>query len=464
MKTKYKKKIFFAPQYDAGAIQQFLEDMAARGYMYVKCQGLFFCFEECEPRKIKFQVDYFDKASIMDTNPEEATLEYMEYCQACGWKHLYSNGKMQVFYSEEDAPPLHTDEEIKFKYLVKNALLLYGIQWFIVPLIYLFSCVFPYVSKIFGSGEHSAFQYAMTAANCATFFMPLAGILFILYNIASLIRFLIFYIKNRKWVKTGKPIEFYSYRNAKRFGIFSVNCLLVIMLIVILGFSNQWQLTVIMALGIAVILGVVLAAVKFLQSQYANRALNIIISIAAGVIGSGAMIVIIIFGVLIMTWGESETVEVNGVLYSYSSDDIPVTLEELGIDSSEYNFLYEEKYKDDYQSPWAKYISYWNAYVAMDEEEDSEMPYFKVDIFESHVSKLTEGYREKWLQNTKYDIEFLSQETANDWGVEKAYSIKVKNLAESEARLFLIKGKKTIVIAGKFEASEEAREALKTLY
>ena len=26
----------------------------------------------------------------------------MEYCQACGWKHLYSNGKMQVFYSEED--------------------------------------------------------------------------------------------------------------------------------------------------------------------------------------------------------------------------------------------------------------------------------------------------------------------------------------------------------------------------
>lgn len=477
MRKKYKRKVFLAMEYDAEAIQQFLEEMAEQGYMYVKNQGVFYCFEECEPRKIKFQVDYFDKANIMDTNPEEKTLEYIEFCQECGWKHISSNGKMQIFYSEEeDITPLHTDEKIKLKYIAKNTLLVYGIQWFFLPLMFLFSGIFPYFFRFFVTEKMGAESYAMTVADCFAIFMPLFAINYMLYSIISILRFMRFYLKNRQRVNNGETIEFYSCHSARKFGKFSMCYVWGILLLLLLSLCSRWEMMLTAVISFLVIIAAVMAAVRFSQSKYANRIVNIVSAVVVGVGSAGLLMGILVFGIIYVTSEGSETiVKEDGVVYIYSYEEIPVTLEMLGVNSTEYDFLYEERYKDEYKSPWAEYISYGNWYVAEDGEEDrgeyeeddkkKELPYFSVDIFQSPISKMTKEYTKKWLETPEYNVKLLSEETAKNWGAEQAYAMTPKNMTERDAQLLLIiKEEKVIVIAGNFEASEQAKEALQTLY
>lgn len=65
---------------------------------------------------MKFSVDLFNKATVADTRPEKDTKEYIEYCREAGWQHIYTNGKLQFFYSELEHPtPIETN---KFKYKI----------------------------------------------------------------------------------------------------------------------------------------------------------------------------------------------------------------------------------------------------------------------------------------------------------------------------------------------------------
>ena len=96
--------------YDHEAIERKLEKMAAEGWMLKKAGSFFWTYEKAEPRKLRFAVSYFPKASEFDPAPSEAQLEKEELIEGDGWKLLLRWDAMQIFYTDRlDAVPIDTD-------------------------------------------------------------------------------------------------------------------------------------------------------------------------------------------------------------------------------------------------------------------------------------------------------------------------------------------------------------------
>jgi hypothetical protein len=96
--------------YDRDTIERKLEKMAADGWMLKKPGSFFWTYEKAEPRKLRFAVSYFPKASEFDPAPSEAQLEKEELIESDGWKLLLRWDAMQIFYTDrEDAVPIDTD-------------------------------------------------------------------------------------------------------------------------------------------------------------------------------------------------------------------------------------------------------------------------------------------------------------------------------------------------------------------
>ncbi len=153
-KEKLIRKILVSQLYELTAVEQFLEEMANKGLMFVKVIGMIYYFQECEPKKVKFAVDIFDKASIFDTREADSTLEYIDYCEEAGWKFLYSTGKIQFFYTELEEPvEIQTDDKLKLKSIVKMQLLQYLPSW-----IGTFYISYVFLSEFFYMNTYSFFM------------------------------------------------------------------------------------------------------------------------------------------------------------------------------------------------------------------------------------------------------------------------------------------------------------------
>ena len=96
--------------YDSEAIQQKLEQMAARGWMIQKAGNLFWTYTKIPPQKLRFAVTYFPGASEFDPRPSEKQLEREELCAQDGWRLVLRWDAMQIFCTDrEDAVPIETD-------------------------------------------------------------------------------------------------------------------------------------------------------------------------------------------------------------------------------------------------------------------------------------------------------------------------------------------------------------------
>ena len=96
--------------YDSEAIQQKLEQMAARGWMIQKAGNLFWTYTKIPPQKLRFAVTYFPGASEFDPSPSEKQLEKEELCAQDGWRLVLRWDVMQIFCTDrEDAVPIDTD-------------------------------------------------------------------------------------------------------------------------------------------------------------------------------------------------------------------------------------------------------------------------------------------------------------------------------------------------------------------
>ena len=210
------KKIFTAAQYDFKAIEEYLEKMALKGYMFTEIKGIFWCFEKCEPTKLRFQVDNFDKATIFDGASEGETTEYVEYCEQCGWHYITGNGKMQFFYTEdENAVPIQTDAGLELKNVVKSTLKSNIFSWFVLPAAFLLNIVIGML-QIFDN------TYGIFTNNISGDNLMCIGVgfyvVYILVTIASVLRFVIFVGRSRRSIAKGGGLKFYSGRATAVYG------------------------------------------------------------------------------------------------------------------------------------------------------------------------------------------------------------------------------------------------------
>lgn len=104
-------------EYETEAMAEYLEQMAAKGWMLNRMvMNSLFCFEKEPPQRLKFCVAVLpDSSEFASKNREEARL-YREYCESAGWQLLYGGTLWQIFTSGEEALlPIETDLRLQLE-------------------------------------------------------------------------------------------------------------------------------------------------------------------------------------------------------------------------------------------------------------------------------------------------------------------------------------------------------------
>lgn len=109
MKDTIYRVAFFSP-YQREAMAEYLEKMAARGWLLDKTGNSVWRFRRIEPRRLRVEVVFFPDASGFDPGPTPELQTMAEYCARDGWTLLAQWGQAQVFMNDrEDPTPIETD-------------------------------------------------------------------------------------------------------------------------------------------------------------------------------------------------------------------------------------------------------------------------------------------------------------------------------------------------------------------
>lgn len=415
-KKKYIKKFFCASSYDLKAVESFLEEMAAQGLMFVKQSNMFFYFEECEPKKVKFYIDVFDKASTFDTSPDPSTQEYIEYYKKCGWQYIFTNGKAQFFYTEDESvTPIQTDDEIRLKLIHKHVMTSSGMSWAIVGacMIMQLMCFISThtIAEVFIKGWGILLTYGV---------YPL--IIF-----PQVIRYLYFYIKNKRRLARGEALFFFDRKNVKWFQrIYGFMAGVIYVFLV----SNICMQDMAMGVGLIILLIILIVFMYGFEHHRSgknnSRRTNIVMDISAGI---GVVYIIALMLVLIviirddLSSGSKQISYYNEAERGYSTidisqDEIPMTFETLGMTLEH---QYSETRAELCQSLFGTYDSY-EEYLY--DENMRAVAYFEYDIIKSSFKFIMDSWEKDNKAHKDYTVEDITYAEASLWGAERVYAIK----------------------------------------
>ena len=107
---KTKRRMETLSFYDHTGIAAHLEKMAAKGWMLERIANYGWIYKRIAPKKLRFAVSYYAKASEYDPEYPENQQTFHDFCAHTGWKLVCTSFQMQVFCNEnEDPVPIETD-------------------------------------------------------------------------------------------------------------------------------------------------------------------------------------------------------------------------------------------------------------------------------------------------------------------------------------------------------------------
>lgn len=206
MKNKTKRVFWGFFSLDYKAMEEYLEEMAEKGWMLEKVGRTTAKFRATEPKKLKFCVDIFKKGGTLSPEDNGESREYRRLCQESGWTFVTSQEYLQFFYANEgsDPVPLQTDEEIEQK-IVENTLLkreLIGVSLFLLVAVFAFVRSFPvkYGNLLSFTGVAS------------TFLFPILSIIVVIPALYGIV----WMINARRKIKNGMTIKKPTLKSARR--------------------------------------------------------------------------------------------------------------------------------------------------------------------------------------------------------------------------------------------------------
>ena len=227
---------FIYSTYECAAIEEYLEQMAEKGWLLQWIKGPLFKFKRIVPQKIKYSVDILNKISIFDHKDSEVALEYREYCKIAGWTYICQTGKIQIFYAEDNNKiiPIHTDDDEKFKVVFKSSLYEIISQLFIVIIL-----IFNLYSQFFWSNTDF-----LLSSNFSIFLVAVMFSL-VFINLIKSISFFLWVIKARRKLKENKFMPYNNYKQIK-FKNILINIYMIVFLLILfrlLLFDNDMSKT-----------------------------------------------------------------------------------------------------------------------------------------------------------------------------------------------------------------------------
>lgn len=180
---------------DLGKTKEFLESMALKGWMLTSLYRSKMTFQRCEPCKLNYAVEIFDKSSALDTFSNEEHMEYIEYCERAGWKFICESRNIQFFYSENlELTPIETDDKMKLDVICKSMISDNILHYINILIVASFN-----VEKIF----RNPYEIVLSFTSFTTTLILVAFILSIIVQISAM---LIWKIKCLKSIKIGKGL------------------------------------------------------------------------------------------------------------------------------------------------------------------------------------------------------------------------------------------------------------------
>ena len=90
----------------------YLENMAEKGWILTEKKESLYLFKRCEPKKINFAVELFDKNYVGNNK----YIEYMNKYEEAGWRFLFEKDNVYFFCTEDlSLKPIKIDDKIKVK-------------------------------------------------------------------------------------------------------------------------------------------------------------------------------------------------------------------------------------------------------------------------------------------------------------------------------------------------------------
>lgn len=446
----YIKKVFLHTAYDLKTIEDYLENMAANGLMFVKQVGIFFYFKKCEPAKLRFCVDVFGKASMFDSRPESDTLDYITYCEESGWHYLYSNGKLQYFFTEDEtATPIQTDNSMRLKLINSHTMVNDGITWIVLSIIIL--------TQLFSG---------LFYRNLADMLIRFNGT-FITYTLLpfiilpQIVRYLYFYIKNRRRVASGEDLYFYSPKNTKTFlyTIFTIVAIILILMGIIICSDNLWFGIILFAIMALVIVGGYIFEMKRKRQNYSrsdNITLTAIITVAM-IYFLGIIIFFIVFSTGIL-FNKFEKFEIyddaeHSTTTIYTGDDeIPITFDTIGVSFE--NTLYSSTEEYNYRSFFGTYDNYSQYIYTEDSEPTATLEY---DIINTPYNFIINSYVYDNVSN--FNGKDISSAEADLWDAINVYALK-NEYTDSTGRLVVYNDKVVRISSDSIDFSDKNIKAI----
>lgn len=117
-----KRRFEYFSFFDHTGISRHLEKMAAKGWMLDDTGRFFWTYRRTEPKKVRFAVSYYHKASHLDPEPVEGQRDFWEFCAHTGWELICTKGQMQIFCNERENPvPIQTEPAYELESIQNSA-------------------------------------------------------------------------------------------------------------------------------------------------------------------------------------------------------------------------------------------------------------------------------------------------------------------------------------------------------
>ena len=435
---RIKKKVLMYPStpLEVSSLEAFFERMSEDGFLVTGAYGAFYFFEEAVPKKRKFYVDYFYKASSMDINLAPATEDYLDYCRNTSWTHAFSHRKMQCFYNEDlNAPGIDTEDTFRFHSLYKAALLE------ILPIVFT-TIVIGFMGVQFIESALSRYtQFSFFLSSTDLLGLVLGLLMIGIESTAGVFRITAFYLKNRKALMRGDGLVLTSPEKGEKIvkARFYGKALLVIPLTWILTDTLTDSSAVLYSMGILV--GLLLLYLAFTKTRFSSRKANIF------------MLVLITYILMLSsTWIVSQGTFDKGNL---QGNEI-ISMEELGYPAE--SGYKEEEYIQKEHGLLASHFSYykgitWKDYPVSPTDVQGILPFYEVSSFESSVPWVLNKYKELFMEDVIIEESIEEQYPGL---IERGYDgLVLKQHPFQRARVFLKKDHSILVVSTHEPFSEE---------
>lgn len=386
-KSKFVKLISIK-EHEYKALEEYLEEKALEGWMLEDIICGFLIFKKNKPQKCKFAVDIFT-----DNNKDE----YIEYCEAGGWKYLFQHDKFLIFYTEDKIiTPIQTDEEIVLKKVRKSILrsLLYNI--FLIGLM---------ISNLF-TGEKNGYGFFSEISDNGALLVMASLIIIIIGAVIDTVKDGLWYFKSNRAFKLNENINYPSLKSLKVKNVcFSMYmCILGLMIINLFGDIGSNKGHIFLAVFVVMCAVCISRIINILLKKYkkASKVLAVLICVVAIFISTN----IIVSGRDMINYVRNESQ--TPIMSISDFIDMKTKTEYLYFDSSK-SFLAS--------SYTYSYEGYYSGTEAVD-KVGSEV-YFDYEICKSKYKWIIDKTFETYLKRYKH---FEYEEVQDDnWGALTVY-------------------------------------------